>query len=83
MHLRGLTDVPTSDLEKLLRVVHHGQLPCPLDVPGLTCVGLQHIADRVDVLRGLDERAVRVVITTVIAERRHAQKVRGFPPREA
>jgi hypothetical protein len=76
MMLRALTDLSTPDLEKLLRSVHRGDLACPFDVPGLTRVGLQYLADRLDHLRGLDARAVTAVLVAVIAERRAAERRR-------
>jgi hypothetical protein len=82
MMLTGLTDVPTRDLERLLRAIHRGDLPCPFDVPSLTRNGLQHVSERLGHLRGLDARSTISVITAVIAERRAAEKVRRFQPRE-
>lgn len=72
----ALTDIPTPDLEKLLRCVHRGDLPCPFDTPGLARVGLQHVADLLGHLRGLDQRAVTAVVVAVVAERRAAERRR-------
>ncbi len=67
----GLKDVPTDELEKLLRAVHRKGLSLPLLPAELACVGLQHrVEDLMAVLRGLDERGVRAVLVAVIAERR-------------
>lgn len=71
---RGLTEVATKDCENLLRAVHRGDLPCPLDHPGLARNGLQHTADLLDHLRGLDARAVTAVLVAVIAERRAEER---------
>ncbi len=65
----GLRDVPTEELRTLLKFVYRGDLTCPLDIAGLTRVGLQYIADRLGHLRGLDERAVMAVVIAVISER--------------
>jgi hypothetical protein len=66
----GLTDVPTDDLKRALGAVHRGDLACPITPDTLACVGLQaRSAHLLDVLRGLDERAVRAVLVAVIAER--------------
>lgn len=65
----GLTAVSTSDLKNLLRAVHRGDLPCPLTLPNLARNGLQHAADELGHLRGLDAPAVKAVVIAVIAER--------------
>lgn len=70
----GLVAVATADLEKLLRALVRGQLACPVTIHGLTCVGLQHAADRLDAIKGLPETAVRAVVVAVIAERRAAER---------
>jgi hypothetical protein len=68
---RALVDVTTPDLERALRGVHRGDLPCPVDVVGLTRNGLQHCAQHfTHHLRGLDKRAVQAVLVAVIAERK-------------
>lgn len=71
---RGLVEVATSDLEKILRGLHRGELACPFTIAGLTCVGLQHAAEKLEHLRGLPEPAVRAVVIAVIAERREAAR---------
>lgn len=73
---KGLVAVPTPDLEKLLRFVHRGDLDCPLTVPGLARVGLQHVADRLEHLRGLPSDGVRAVVVAVLAERREEARRR-------
>ncbi len=66
----GLSKVSTEDLKKALRAVHREDLPCPMDVQGLALCGLQHVAQVfTGHLRGLDTRAVRAVLTAVLAER--------------
>lgn len=67
---RGLVAVAESDLVALLRAVHRGELPCPITRTGLAIVGLLRLGDELDVLQGLDERAVKAVLVSVIAERR-------------
>ncbi len=66
----GLVAVPEHDLMTLLRHVHHGDLDCPVDLPGLARVGLQHAADDLQILRGLDAKGVHAVVVSVLAERR-------------
>ena len=68
---RGLTDVSTSDLMKLLGALHGGHLSFPLTITDLTRVGLQHCATRLlQELREVDERGARATVVCVIAERR-------------
>ena len=66
---RGLTNVRTEHLKHLLRAVHKGDLSCPIDRPGLATVGLLHIADDVEVLRGLDRAGVKVALICTLSER--------------
>lgn len=74
--LLGLTDVPTADLESLLRHVHSGEARCPLVASEIARLGLQHRHEELMHLRGLDERAVRAVLVAVLAERRvHAKRL--------
>ena len=70
MGTRGLRDVKTEDLRHMLRKLHRGELPCPLEPVGLTVAGLFQLIDQVEVLRGLDAPAVRAVLVSVLAERR-------------
>lgn len=72
--LRGLTRVPDSDLEELLRAIHAGRVEFPLQGPGLLLLGLNRLADEGASLMGLDERGVRAVIAAVLAERRHLRR---------
>lgn len=66
----GLTGLTTTDLERLLRAVYRKTLTCPIGHAELHMAGLSYLVDRVDFLRGLDERAVRAVLVAVLAERR-------------
>ena len=66
----GLTALTEDELTTLLRHVHRGHLPCPITPHGLACVGCQHLSDKIDLLKGLDERGVRAVLIAVISERR-------------
>ena len=66
----GLRTVSTDELKKVLKYVHNGTLACPLEVPALACVGLQHRSEvLLGALRGLDARSVRAVVVCVLAER--------------
>ena len=66
----GLKNVRTEDLKAILRAVHRGELPCPITQTGLAITGLLRLGDDLDVLRELDERAVRAVLVAVLSERR-------------
>ena len=70
---KALTDLETKDLKNLLRLLHNGTLRCPIGPGELHMAGLSYLVDRVDYLRGLDERAVRAVLVAVLAERRRPQ----------
>lgn len=66
----GLTHLNDRQLERLFRAVVKGIVSCPLEPHELMTAGLSDVYDRVDVLRGLDERAVKIVLAAVLAERR-------------
>lgn len=67
----ALTVVPTESLKRLLRLAYKDELTCPLSITELTRVGLQGRATEIlQVLRGLDTHAVRVVLIAVLAERK-------------
>jgi hypothetical protein len=65
----GLTEVGTDDLRAVLRAVHRGELPCPIEQKGLGIAGLLRLVDGLSHLRGLDQRSVIAVLVAVIAER--------------
>ncbi len=65
----GLKDVKSSDLKLILRAVHRGELPCPIDRIGLATTGLLRLGDDLETLRGLDLAGVKAVIIAVLAER--------------
>jgi hypothetical protein len=69
----GLTELSLADLKNLLKRLHAGALRCPIGPAELHVAGLSYLVDRVDFLRGLDERAVRAVLVAVIAERTRRQ----------
>lgn len=70
----GLSQVADRDLEALLRAVHRGDLACPLTLPELARNGLQHAADDLHAVRGLDADAVKACVVIAIAERRAARE---------
>lgn len=71
---RGLSEVPTEDLEALLRAVHRGRLEFPLRRQGLLLLGMNRLAEHASLLQGLDERGLRAVLVAVLAERRRRER---------
>lgn len=70
----GLTRLTVEELEELLRALYLGRLRFPLRMSYLIGNGFPHIAEKAEVLQGLDERGLRVLLVSVIAERREAAK---------
>lgn len=70
MKARSLKAIQTSDLEQILRLVHRGALATPIDRVGLAVNGLLRLGDDLELLSGLDAKAVQAVIVAVLAERR-------------
>ena len=72
---RGLVPLEDASLKVLLRSLYRGDLTAPLDLPGLTRVGLQFCAEELlHHLRGLDQAAIQAVVVAVLAERRAASE---------
>ena len=65
----GLTVLSTDKLKKVFRLVHRGELPCPFQQSTLMSMGLNQVAEEGTLLCGLEERAVRAILTAVLAER--------------
>ena len=66
----GLTEVPIDDLKTLLKQVHRGLVPSPLEKSHLLSMGMNRIAENGGyLLVGLDDRALRSLLTCVLAER--------------
>jgi len=66
----SLTQATTADLELLMRRVHRGELACPFGRSDLLLLGMNALAERADLLFGLERDGVRAVLTAVLAERR-------------
>lgn len=66
----GLTRVPDDELVLLLRWLHQGRLPVPFTRAHALATGLPYTSEHGDTLFGLDEPAIRAVLTAVLAERR-------------
>ena len=67
---RGMSRVPTPDLEQLLRIVHRGEVPFPLTRGGLIACAVGHLEHELDLLVGRDQAGARALLVAVIAERR-------------
>lgn len=66
----GLTTVPTDELRRAFALLVRGELLCPLTPWELARNGFQNRTEEfLGTLRGLDEPAVRAVLTVVLAER--------------
>jgi len=72
---KGMTSLKTKDLKAILRLVHRGELSCPITQIGLAQAGLLRLGDDVGHLFGLNEAGVRAVVVAVLAERRHRNKI--------
>lgn len=77
---KALSDVATSDLEKLLGLLHRGRLECPVTHQALVFAGASHLIDKVTFLATLDSAATRAVLVAVIAERRATTRTRPREP---
>lgn len=75
----GLTALSTDELRLLLKAVHSGEIPCPIDRIGLASTGLLRLGDDLAVLYGLDQAGVRAVLVSVLAERTRGHRPRLIP----
>jgi len=66
----ALTALEDKDLTRLLKRVHDGSLRCPIGPAELHAAGMSYLCDKVEFLRGYDERTVHAILVAVIAERR-------------
>jgi hypothetical protein len=69
MNGKGLTKLTSDHLRTLYRHVYRGTLSCPFQRKDLLSMGLNPQAEEGEVLFDLDEKAVRAVILSVLAER--------------
>jgi len=69
----GLVDVPTPQLENLLRRILRTELAYPLSRATLMALGYNDVASSAQALHGLDARGVRAVLVAVLAERKSRQ----------
>lgn len=69
---RGLLDLSTDALKRLLGHLHRGELACPVNPQNIAGAGFQYkSAELMSTLRDLDEAGVRAVLVCVLAERNH------------
>ena len=70
MKVKGLIDLSTEELKKLLSLVHQEKTEFPLNPQRIACLGFQYKqAELLSVFRHLDKRAVQQVLVCVLAER--------------
>ena len=70
MKVKGLTDLSTEELKKLLSLVHQEKTEFPLNPQRIACLGFQYKqVELLSVFRHLDKRAVQQVLVCVLAER--------------
>jgi hypothetical protein len=66
----GLTAIHTDELKKFLRLLLQNKLLFPLKRTDLMLMGLNLMAERGDLLFGLEEKAVKAILIAVLAERK-------------
>jgi len=69
----GLTELSTEELEDLLRRIYRGELSSPMRRSELLTLGLNRVADRGELLVGLDHAAARALLVGVLAERKRGE----------
>lgn len=70
----GLTRLTDQEIEELLRALHRGFLRYPIKLSDLIGSGFPHVAEKADIVQGLDERGLRALLIAVLAERRQADR---------
>ncbi len=66
----GLRSVSTEELRTLLKMVHTGQIACPVTPAQLAPLKFQHHTEAMmGILRGLDRSGCHAVLVAVLAER--------------
>ena len=66
----GLSRVQTDALKNLLKHIHRRTITCPFERSTLLLMGLNEIAEEGPILCGLEEKAVRALLVSVLAERK-------------
>ena len=75
MNRGGLTQLSTSDLRKLARLIYKKHLPCPFKRSDLLVRGLNSLADHGDLLIGQEAEVILLLISAVLSERRNWESV--------
>ena len=71
---KGLTGVPTAELQRLLRSLHRGHLSVPVTRSGLIAAAFGDIEAGLDLLIGRDRASAQALLVAVIAERREFER---------
>ena len=66
----GLARLSDEEVAGLLRALHRGELRFPIRLSDLIGSGFPHVAEKAEIVQGLDERGLRVLLVAVMAERR-------------
>ena len=66
----GLTELRTDELKSLLRLIYNGKLVCPFNRQMLMTMGFNRVSECAEILCNLDEKAVRAILFSVLAERK-------------
>jgi hypothetical protein len=66
----GLTKLNDDEIKELLAALHRGHLQFPIRLADLIGGGLPHIAEKAEIVAGLDEKGLRALLVAVMAERR-------------
>ena len=75
MQAKGLTELSTEELKKLLQIVYKEQTEFPLNPQRVACIGFQYKQNSIlNVFRGLEKSAVQAILVCVLAERLHIEK---------
>ncbi|MBW2460194.1 MAG: hypothetical protein JRH11_01025 [Deltaproteobacteria bacterium] len=66
----GLSTLTDDEIKGLLAAMHRGHLVYPIRLADLIGGGFPHIAEKAEIVSGLDERGLRALLVSVMAERR-------------
>ena len=66
----GLTKLTDDEIKELLTWLHRGHLRFPIRLADLIGGGLPHVAEKAEIVAGLDEKGLRALLVSVMAERK-------------
>ena len=66
----GLTELRTDELKSLLKLIYNGKLACPFNRQSLMTMGFNRVSECAEILCNLEERSVRAILFSVLAERK-------------